>query len=108
LVSLAVLARWRLSARLSNSTASSSANGGHAATATANTLNARPPQRSHNDKQIPSTNANHRPSSTADRPQLDRTFTVALERMSLWYGISERTAERGPGRGHLFDHAFRR
>ncbi|MGH3695169.1 MAG: hypothetical protein ACRDRX_14480 [Pseudonocardiaceae bacterium] len=45
---------------MSSSTASSSANGGQAATAMANTLNSGAAATlAHSDKQIPNTNANH-------------------------------------------------
>jgi hypothetical protein len=59
-ISLAVSARWRLSAPFRNSTASSSASGGHAATATAITLNSGAAAMfAHNERATPKRNASH-------------------------------------------------
>jgi hypothetical protein len=101
-VSLAVSVRWRLMARLSNSTASSSANGGQPATATANALNSGAAATlAHSDKQIPNANADHaahRPVARPAWPVFHSSTVAVVNKPSTINGQIAAVASSAPNR----------
>jgi hypothetical protein len=87
---------------VSSSTASSSASGGHAATATANTLNSgAAAMLAHNERQIPTTNANqaaHRPPARRPWPVFHNSTVAVVKSPSTMSGQMAAVVWSAPNR----------